>query len=492
MDRMKESQDYKDFLANGGGMSSYLLDENALRSRLERFYSRKGINGNAVLNSPRKALYWIENLTEAFEVATRIGEYKRAIAEGHHPKHAAYLAREISTDFARRGDSEMLQWALDSVMFLNAAMQGMDRAARGLSTDPNAGQIWRRSAMVAMTSAILYAINRGNPCYERLEDWDKDGHWHIYVPRYLLPWVTADEAGTETDQAGCRKQYVHLRLPKIWEIGAMASLSERTLGEVVDNHWGPVSEADKIEWWKSFGRIMSDQMKLDYVPYVAEPLYALWVNENRFTERPILNLKDQSRMPYKQQNDYTSAIAKRLGEMSGQLDPQNKSGMQLSPKVIDHLIRGYLGTFGLYGQMVGNAIDSNKPALSLDRYPVIRRFYSEAPRSKYETKFWEMARTIEKLYNTANDEALQDRPKQAVAVSGKTGEKEYTAFNKAKREIRERFTLPLAEAYLDKTLSKTEKRDKMQEIRDARAKYMEGFVRDVLEYRKKAKEAEAK
>ena len=129
--RLTKDKDYQEFIANGGGFSSYLLDEGAFRKHLERFYKKKGIDYRSVMDSPSKLLHGIETITDAFEMSTRLGEYKRARARGEDPRHAAYSAREVSTDFAMRGDSEVIGAMYDTIMFLKGRRewfgQGLQR-----------------------------------------------------------------------------------------------------------------------------------------------------------------------------------------------------------------------------------------------------------------------------------------------------------------------------------------------------------------------------
>ena len=108
-------------------------------------------------------LYALERFSNAFEMATRLGEYKKARARGEHPRHAAYSAREVSTDFGMRGDSRVLGALYDTVIFLKAGINGMDRFYRGLAEDPNRGWIAAKTALLAAASAGLYVLNRDNP-----------------------------------------------------------------------------------------------------------------------------------------------------------------------------------------------------------------------------------------------------------------------------------------------------------------------------------------
>ncbi|MFZ2855794.1 MAG: hypothetical protein WAZ34_16975 [Rhodocyclaceae bacterium] len=121
---------YKEFIANGGGMSSIFLDETRFRAKLEKFYQGQGIDYRTVLDAPGKVMNFLETLADSFEMSTRLGEYKRAIDRGEHPRHAAYLGRDVSTDFAIKGDSTAAGFMYDTVIFLRPALVSWDRLSR--------------------------------------------------------------------------------------------------------------------------------------------------------------------------------------------------------------------------------------------------------------------------------------------------------------------------------------------------------------------------
>ncbi|NIR29799.1 MAG: hypothetical protein GWN84_10915, partial [Gammaproteobacteria bacterium] len=61
--------------------------------------------------------------------------------------------------------------------------------------------------------------------YERLEDWDKDTNWHIFVPKREY-YEFVGEHGREPETAKeAEGLFHHFRYPKIWEIGAVASVA---------------------------------------------------------------------------------------------------------------------------------------------------------------------------------------------------------------------------------------------------------------------------
>ena len=161
----KEAEIYKDFLANGAGFSSYMVDDNALQEHLTDWYGKNGYGAKGVIHTGKQLFFALETMGDAFEMSTRIAEFERAVKQGENPRHAAFLAREISTDFAMRGDSEALSFFYDTVLFLKAAINGMDRVYRGLTKDENRAQVWAKTAYIANISMALALWNRGNDCY---------------------------------------------------------------------------------------------------------------------------------------------------------------------------------------------------------------------------------------------------------------------------------------------------------------------------------------
>jgi hypothetical protein len=372
--RIKQDPSYREYLANGGGFASYLKDENTFRAHLERFYTSKGINPKTVLDTPDKMLYFVETLADAFEMSTRLGEYKRLREQGEHPRHAAYLGRDISTDFAMKGDSQVLGAMYDTVMFLRPAVVSMDRLYRGLAHDPNKGAIAAKAGTIALLSAWLYWHNKDNPKYDEMEDWDKDNYWHFFIP------VNGKEE--------------HFRYPKIWEVGAISSLAERTVAKL--NEQEP-------EYGKSVGRILKSLFNMNMMPQVVAPLYEQATNRNSFTSTPIETLGMENMQPFLRAKPTTSEILKAAGMATRDM-PES---MQVNPVRAEALLRGYFSTWGIYGLMLADkAMFANKlPEKRMDELPVVRRFYEAEPvkHTKYETMFYDMLGEAQRLHGTMRE-----------------------------------------------------------------------------------------
>lgn len=416
--RLAEDKTYEEFIANGGGFSSYLVDEDAFKTHLEKFYTKKGIDYKTVIDLPGKALYALETITDAFEMSTRLGEYKQARKKGEHPRHAAYSAREVSTDFAMRGDSQVMNFFYDTVMFLKAGINGMDRLYRGVAHDPNKMTIATKTGVLALISMGLYALNRDNELYDKLEDWDKDTHWHFFIAK----------VGTD-ENTPIEERYHHFRYPKIWEIGAVASISERTMEQLMN-----AKDADGKKLSKDLSRITLDMFNLSFIPQAGKPLLEQAMNKNLFTKRPIENQSMQSLAPYARSGPYTNHVLTEAGLKTRDLPRE----LQISPVRAEALLRGYFNTWAMYGLMMADAITrDDKANLRADQYPVLRRFYADEPakHTKYETMFYDMLRDATELRRTMRAMDKKYRPDIADEIEQKPEVVEYNQLVRANKEL---------------------------------------------------------
>lgn len=369
--RLTKDPLYRDYLANGGGLSSIFLEEKHLRTKLESYYREQGIDYRTVLDTPDKILTMVETLGDAFEMSTRLGEYRRAIERGENPRHAAYQGREVSTDFAMKGDSKALGFMYDTVMFLRPALVSWDRLYRGLAHDPNKGAIAAKAGMMALSSAGLYLLNRDDPRYKDLPDWDRDANWHFFIG----------------DQ--------HFRWPKIWEIGALSSAAERTVEKIMAE--------DPQGLGKDFLRIMRATFSVNFMPQIIAPLAEQATNRNSFTKAPIETPGMENVQPFLRSKPGTSETMKAAGMATRDMP----EALQVNPARAEALLRGYFNTYALYGLMLSDqALFGDKlPEKRTDELPVVRRFYSQEPakHTKYETVFYDLLQESKRLRGTMRE-----------------------------------------------------------------------------------------
>lgn len=451
--RMMSDPVYKDYIANGGGLSSIYLDETKLRAKMEKFYNKQGIDYRTVLDTPDKLLGFVETLGDSFEMSTRLGEYKRAIAAGEHPRHAAYLGREVSTDFAMRGDSQAIGMMYDIVMFMKPAVLSWDRMARGLAHDPNKGAIAAKAGTLALASAALYLLNKDDPRYQDLPDWDRDTNWHFFVG----------------DQ--------HFRYPKIWEVGALASGAERMVEKTLAE--------DPEGLGKDFARILGATFNLNMMPQVVAPLYQQATNRNSFTKSPIETPGMENVQPFLRAKPSTSETFKALGMATADMP----EALQVNPVRAEALLRGYFNTWAQYGLMLSDSafFGDQLPERRLDEMPVVRRFIAQEParHTKYETQFYDLLEEAQRMRGTLREldrlgmsdlaDKKEKHPLTGEATPLARAQKSLSGINKDMRDVRQ-----------DDSLTPEQKREKLDELITEKNALLKAVVMDSKAAQKEA------
>lgn len=434
VDRLRNDPSYWEFMANGGGFSSSVHAEiNLMRDKLDKFYVGKGINPRTVLRGPADILEFWQEFASAFEYGTRLAEFNALKKKGETLSEATFQGKEVSTDFSMRGRSDFLKFFVMSVPFLNARLQGMYRLGRGAKMDTKQFALRGLSALT-LPSILLYLMNRDDERYKALEDWDKDLHWHIFVPG-VKDW--------------------HIRIPKPFEVGAIfATLPER----ITELTFG--KDGDKFGEAMAF--MLAETFALNPTPQAIKPIVETEISNKRFTGGPVIPEDLKYVRPSEQFQPWSSETAKQVGEL-----------FNISPIKLEHWMRGYLGYLGQYILMSSDALiqDDNLPAPRLDESIVLRRLMRQQPyrNSQYEQEFWKLAgevreavETMKKIRSEFRGEDLKKFTEQNSSMIGintltQSVIRKNRALNNASRQI-----------MLSDTMTGDEKRKALDEILKAK------------------------
>ncbi|MBS7348950.1 MAG: hypothetical protein KIG95_02065 [Comamonas sp.] len=349
-----------------------------------------------------KALYEVyEDFGDRAENINRAALYDRLIQKGHSHAEASFMARDLM-DFSMSGSAPVVRFLTQSVPFLNACMQGLYKLGRAAKEDP------RRFATVAMAVSMaslgLLVAYADDEDWKRREDWDRDSYWWFKIGKTAY------------------------RIPKPFEVGAIGTLAERTAEALFDD------EMDSKRFMERISHMVSQTFALDPVPQAVKPLLDIYANKDSFTGRAIESMADQRLRPQDRYNEKTSEVARLLGQM-GLPDPaQLIKGeyVGLSPKQIDHLLRGYFSWMATAATTASDTLLRNTvvdrgeaPDLRLKDMLLVGNFAESLPAggSRYVTALYEQSRAIEQAYASYQDALKSGERDKAAEIMESDGDK---------------------------------------------------------------------
>jgi hypothetical protein len=441
--------------SEGGGFESMLFagasfqsgninaaDPTGTAVAMRRALRSKGLNGASadsfmatVLDTPAKFWEKYRQVGEAIENANREAVYEAAAKGGKSPTAAAYEAKDLM-DFTLRGSWAGYQLLADVLPFFNARVQGLYRLGRS-----NPKRLAAYGMLLAAASMALALGNAGEDWYEELPDWDKDNFWHFKIGQH------------------------HWRLPKPFELGVVfATIPERIMRYIKEYDRGSKT-TDRL--WAN----VRDQLAFDPVPQMIRPGLNAWSNRNTFRDAPIEGMADEGKLPHARYSASTSATARVA--LDNKVVGPAADALGLSPKKLEYLVGGYLGTAGLYAlglsDMVVKRMEGRPPgpALRADDIPVVKAFYRVDPArgTVFESDLYKMREEVEQIHRTLNaykDDHDVDRARQ------------FAEDNKAKLGVRDAIVMTANQLkqmnklrdqiIADKNLTPQQKREKLDDL----------------------------
>ena len=315
-----QSEDFKRYMAMGGGRSSEL---NAEKKDLNKTFEKlmKAKNRNPVI----KVFATVFNpsaLNNLIEVTPRFMEFKRQLKETGDANTAMFKADDITTNFKRHGTNRSVNAVF---MFSNAQIQGLDRLYRSFK-DATPKQRTARIIKYCATALILEALlawwnmkdDEEKESYENLSDYIKNNNYVVSVGdgRYI-------------------------KIPKPREHAVLSSAVGR-LAEWMFNG----TDFDMVD----FGGYIFDNLAPAFVPSdFSSPetmLHSVLSNtllggiadvgfNLDYKGDPIVSAYDMYKDDRDQYSGGTSKVAVALG-----------NALDYSPKKINYLIENYTGWFG--------------------------------------------------------------------------------------------------------------------------------------------------
>jgi hypothetical protein len=384
-------------MAAGGAFYSGYINANdpvSTTKAMKRALRQTGFK-NRILDAPWKLFHLYNDIGAASENANRIGSaYIPAIRAGAGKAEAIWESKDLM-NFAKHGDHALMQFFAQSVMFMNARIQGMVRYGQRWSEAP--GLTFTKSMMYAMVVLAIWLKNKDDDRYKALPNDDKDMYVHF--------WTNGK----------------HWRLPKSFEVGMIFGVGvERTFEYYYSNEDDAGKVAIDRMWWV-MGEVFNffNRETIVPLPQLISPLYEATNNWNAFFQSPIVPEYMQDIAAVKPEIVFRPTTSPTARELARGM-PKWAPATLRNPMLLEHLTRGYFATLGAYVMMLSDDLVRKsfdypaRPDLRWDKIPVVRRFYTgEDPpsRTSYEEIVYEVrgnARQIERAVNKMEDLEMDD------------------------------------------------------------------------------------
>ena len=269
-----------------------------------------------------------KRIVQSTEYATRMGEYQLAKAAGFSDMGAAFLGREVATDFGMKGSSAFLNAVNRNTMFFNASIQGLYRTGRLFFENPGKAASLISATIVAPEIA-LYHINSRHKEYSLVPN-------QVKQLNYLIPNYTTDENGNRI----LDKEVPFIAIPKPYDLGIFANIATG----IMDGMYKRSDGVTKKYVAESFSQITPGLP----IPAGVRPFIEMMFNKNFYTGAPVIGLYELRRLDELQARGTTRDIAKRFSTFGSNIAAfafRTKEGAKkpvpLSPIEMDYLIGAY-------------------------------------------------------------------------------------------------------------------------------------------------------
>jgi tetratricopeptide (TPR) repeat protein len=365
------AQLFREFEQEGGRVGFYGASKveeigASIQQKLKRL---EGGTINTLKDLKDRTLDAIDFGNNTIENATRLSVYVSARENGFTKPQAAFMAREATVNFNRRGESRALA---AGYMFANAGLQGTVRGLQALKTSKRARKAaWAVAAMGG--TLALYNIFAGGT--------DQDGRSkYSKIPAYQrqLNFIFMHPDGSGS----------YIKIPKPFFFGMFAGLADHLVSYLYDHGdagktmsgmaWDLISAVDPLG---------QDEGVAHFFPTVTKPVVQLYLNRGPFgtpirpeEQRWSKFLSKAEGYHFRTTSGPAKAFAKVLNEMSGG-DKKTPGYLDTSPENLDYLFGFVTGGLGRFAQNVYTSATRmyQGQEWAPEKTPFARRFYGEAP-----------------------------------------------------------------------------------------------------------------
>jgi hypothetical protein len=429
----------QDFMSAGGKISfdQYNSIEDTLK-KLQKDVARRS-SGSKPKEAWNAVVKLVTDLNDTIENGMRLAVFSASRARGDTSKQAAFLARDLTVDFQKKGEIAPSMNALYT--FFNASVQGNYNFAKGL--------VRSRKVRAAMMGLIVagYAQHLWNLAMAGNDD---DGENAYKKMLRNEPWKF--ERQMVFFLPG-RKDYITIPLGfglnAFWHLGVQG-------GAVTSGVKGflPAALDSTRVAFDAFNPLGSGGWVSMVLPSIIDPIWELGTNQD-FTGRPIYPSENQfdpapppkSEQAFKSTAPAFKTTAKTLNSLTGGNDKE-PGAVDVYPDSLEYLWGWFSG--GL-GRFVSQSGETAQRAVNLEfepkKTPFIRSFYGETDDQTHRTEYYNEREKVQyaagkmKEYEDAGDKKdtanflASHKQDLDAAYAFEQAEKQRKKINKERRQL---------------------------------------------------------
>ena len=385
------------------------------------------------------------------DASTRALVYENAVKKGLSEVEADMATTE-SMNYQKRGLSATVQHANRLIPFMNSQIQGLNVLAKSVRGNmPFEEQLkikqkFYNNALLLAGSGLAYGMALSdNEYYKNAKLKDKYNNLFVFLPGVDEP----------------------LKMPVPYEVGYFFSLGAAAADAMRDE----VKTKDQI---KALASVFSNSIpgySSAGVPQVIKPLAEVALNHDFYTGQAIESQRLQKLDPTERYTAHTTELAKQLSSLVGGA---------ISPIMLEHLTRGYLGQLPLAAAAGANELFATGTGKEISRasdLPLIG--------SAFQKKFG--GEQADEAYNLADDAEKAKATFRNMVKEGRKDEaKEYLEENKDRIKMATssvHFKQTMSKLYADtrliesrKDLNPEEKRARLDKLDETRQKVADRYL----------------
>lgn len=354
-------------------------------------------------NGVNVALDVIGDANVAVENAMRLSVFRRLVERGMTDKRAAEVSKSLTVNFNRHGELGPLLNSL--YVFFNAGVQGTTRMLKAIMTKKGA------SIIIGGGGALGYALSRTN---RQLSDTDEDGvSYYDKIPMEVKNKWAIMMAPYDVDLPGLklRAGRDYLKLFPIpfgygigYNMGAAADdaitaedrnqsrwIAAARVASAFAESFNPLGQSSILQALAAGdGTAVGTELSKLVSPTITDPFLEIaanrdWQGNLIYKEQPQFGRKQpDSQVSLPQTSDASKSFAQWVNKSTGG-DAYSPGGIDVSPDMLDYIVRQYSGGAGRFwfnlGQTTAN-IATGKP-IDQKRIPFAGLVVGETRASPY-------------------------------------------------------------------------------------------------------------